>query len=73
MAGVDGLDRQQADLDAGDDAERAAAAAERPEEVRVVVRIDAAKLPVGGDDLAVTWFVIRPCLRERNESPPPSV
>ena len=44
-------DRVQRDLHRRHDAEAAAAAAQRPEQVRVVVGVDAAQAPVGGHDL----------------------
>src|SRR6185312_11005364 len=49
--GVDLLQRQQLELDRGDDAEVAAAAAQRPEQLRVVLVGGPADLAVGGDDL----------------------
>ena len=50
-AGVDLADREQVELERGDDAEVAAAAAQRPEELGLVVAVDAAQLAVGGDEL----------------------
>ena len=44
-------DREEPQLDRGHDREAAAAAADRPEELRVVVRVDAADTAVGVDDL----------------------
>jgi hypothetical protein len=41
----------EGDLHRGDDAEVAAAAAQRPEQRGVVLGVDAAELAVGGDDL----------------------
>jgi hypothetical protein len=43
--------RIERDLHRGDDPEAAAAAAQRPEEVGVVVGVDAAQAPVGGHKL----------------------
>ena len=43
-AGVDLRDRVELELERGDDAEVAAAAAERPEQLRLVVAVDAAQL-----------------------------
>jgi hypothetical protein len=40
----------QAVLELGHDAEVAASAADRPEEIRVIVRVDVQDAPVGGDD-----------------------
>ena len=50
-AGVDLGDRQQVDVQRGDDRVAAAAAAQRPEEVGVVLGVDRARLAVGGDQL----------------------
>ena len=50
-AGVDLGDRQQLDVQGGDDRVAAAAAAQRPEEVGVVLGVDGARLAVGGDQL----------------------
>ena len=50
-AGVDLADRVQVELERGHDAEVAAAAAQRPEELGLVRGIDAAQLAVGGDEL----------------------
>ena len=44
-------DRVELDLERGDDPEVAAAAAQRPEQVGLVVGVDAAELAVGGDEL----------------------
>jgi hypothetical protein len=44
-------ERVEPELDRGDDAEAAAAAAERPEELRLVFLVDAAQPPVGRDQL----------------------
>ena len=49
--GVHLADREQPQLDGGDHAEAAAAAAQRPEQVRVGAGIGAQLLEVGGDDL----------------------
>jgi hypothetical protein len=48
---VDLGDRQQVDVKGGDDRIAAAAAAQRPEQVGVVVGVDRSLLAVGGDDL----------------------
>ncbi len=50
-AGVDLGDGVQLHLERCDDAEVAAAAPQRPEELCVVVLVDAAQAPVGGDEL----------------------
>ncbi len=50
-ARVDLGDRQEVELDRGDDAEGAAAAAERPEEVGLVLRVGADEVAVRGDEL----------------------
>ena len=50
-AGVDLGDRQQVEVQRGDDRVAAAAAAQRPEEVGVVVGVDPPLLAVGGDEL----------------------
>ena len=50
-AGVDLVDRVQLELDRRHDAEVAAAAAERPEELGLVLGVDAAQLAVGGHEL----------------------
>jgi hypothetical protein len=50
-AGVDVRDRVQLHLEGGDDAEAPAAAAQRPEQVAVVVGVDATQLSVSGDEL----------------------
>ena len=50
-AAKDGLDRVQLELEAGDDAEVAAAPADRPEEVRMVVRIGRDQTTIGRHDL----------------------
>ena len=50
-AGVELGHGVEGDLHRGHDAEAAAAAAQRPEQVRVVVGVDAAQPPVGGHDL----------------------
>ena len=50
-AGVDLGDREQASVQGGDDRVAAAAAAQRPEEVGVVLGVDRARLAVGGDQL----------------------
>src|SRR5919108_304757 len=64
----------QPEAEAGDDAEVAAAAADRPEQVGLRVRIDAEHLAVSGDELGAEQGVDRePVLRERNPTPPPSV
>ena len=50
-AGVDLLQREEVELDRGDDAEGAAAAAKRPEEVRLVRPVGAHEVSRGGHDL----------------------
>ena len=50
-AGVRLRNGVEGDLDLGDDAEAAAAAPERPEQVRVRLRVGADDLALGGDDL----------------------
>ena len=50
-AGVDLGDRVQLELERRHDAEVAAAAAQRPEQLGLVLVVDAAELPVGGDEL----------------------
>ena len=50
-AGVDLGQLEQVELDRRHGAEAAAAAAQRPEQVRVGVRVDAARLAVGGHEL----------------------
>ena len=50
-AGVDLGQRVEAELERGDDAEVAAAAAQRPEQLGVVVGVGADELAVGGDEL----------------------
>jgi hypothetical protein len=44
-------DREQAELQRGHNAETPAAAAQRPEQVRVMIRVDSAHPAVNGDDL----------------------
>ena len=50
-AGVDLGDRQQVELQRGDQAEIAAAAAQRPEQLRVALGVDPARLPSAPDHL----------------------
>src|SRR5579884_1576494 len=50
-SGVDLADRQQLELERGDDAEAAAASAQRPEPVGLVLAINAQQPAVGGDHL----------------------
>ena len=50
-AADDRADMVQAELQAGHDAEVAAAAADRPEQVRVVLGVRAEQLAVGGHDV----------------------
>ena len=73
-AGVRLGDGVEGDLDLGDDAEAAAAAPERPEEVRVRLRVGADDLAVGGDDLLAdrTLEEESPCVRASQPMPPPS-
>jgi hypothetical protein len=49
--GVDAGQRDELELDRGDRGERAAAAAQRPEEVGLGAAVGADEAPVGGDDL----------------------
>ena len=51
QADIDVVDRVQLELEGGDDPEVAAAAAERPEQVRVLVVLAVTDLAVGGDHL----------------------
>ena len=51
QAADDRVDRVEPVLQARDDAEVATAAAQRPEQLRLGLRVDAAQPPVGGDDL----------------------
>ena len=54
-----GVDRVEPELEAGRDAEVAAAAADRPEQVRIVLGVDAEELAVGGHDLGGEQVVDR--------------
>jgi hypothetical protein len=52
-------DRLQPELELGDDAEVAAAASQPPEQVRVLVLVDAEAVAVGGDQLVGRDVVAR--------------
>ena len=68
---VDGrADLVQAEREPGDDAEVAAAAAERPEQVGVLVAVGGADLAVGGDDLDLLEVVDRPAEAARQVAEP---
>ena len=72
-AGVDLRHGEQLELERRDDAEGAAAATHGPEQVGLLVVVDAAQLAVGCDELdrgqRIRW---RPCLRPSQPTPPPS-
>ena len=62
------------ELEAGHDAEVAAAAADRPEQVGVRLGVHAQKLPSAVTTSAASRSsIVRPCLRTRKPTPPPSV
>jgi hypothetical protein len=70
---VEVRDRVELDLERSDDAEVATAAAQRPEQVGVVVGVDAAKRPSAvTSSIAAMLFVERPSLRAYQPTPPPS-
>ena len=65
-AARDRVQRVELELEARDDAEVAAAAADRPEEVRVALVVDLQDPAVGENDLGGEQVVVvRPCLRTR--------
>ena len=74
-AADDGVDVVQAEHERGDDAEVAAAAADRPEEVGVLVGAGADALAVGEHDVGGSsrLSMVRPYLRVRWPRPPPRV
>ena len=73
-AGDDLGDREEAELERGDDAEVAAAAAKGPEQLGVVLGVDPAAHAVGGDELDGEHLVgASPCERASQLMPPPRV
>ena len=74
-AGVDLGDREQVELQGGDDRVAAATAAQRPEQVGVVLGVDRARLAVGGDQLDRPHAVAGEAVSARPSQlrPPPSV
>jgi hypothetical protein len=62
----------QAELEAGGDAEVAAAAADGPEQVRVGLVVDVEELAVTSS-AASRSSMVRPCFRTRYPMPPPRV
>ena len=72
-AGVHVGDRQQLELERDDDAEVAAAAAQRPEQLGVVLGVGAHHRAVGGHHLhRADRLAASPCWRPYKDSPPPS-
>ena len=72
-AGIQILDGIDGDIDRRDDAEVAVAAAQRPEEIRLVLCVDTdGRLPAVTSSIAVTLFAWRPCFRPSQPMPPPS-
>ena len=75
-AAVQLVDREELELERGDDADRVrVAAAQRPEELGLVVAVDADR---GGasavtSSIAVTLLQARPCARPSQLRPPPSM
>src|SRR3712207_3765735 len=63
--GEDDAGRMDAELERGDDAEVAPAAAESPEEIGVLLRVHPDELPVGGDDVCGDEVVARQAVLAR--------